>query len=186
MDQPQWRCAKVLTASRLDSSLAHRSQLQYCTQFATDDNPTTNTQVSRQHRQHAYLRRFLQRSKDLPGQGALQCRSRVPPSAAARGRHSAIAPQQSEHLAEGDDGDTIMGRALADGIYRASFTSVVTARSSASRTARASPFSSSARTLARFTGPLSTEGRTRRVSLRLVAAHFHMHIQRWDVYLGQQ
>ena len=73
-----------------------------------------------------------------------------------------------------------IGRTFADGINRASSTSVVTARSSASRTERPSPFSSSARTLARFTGPLSTEGRTRRVSLRLVAA-IHTHDTRcWE------
>ena len=102
--QPRWLCAKGLAACRLADSLAHRSRLQYCTQFATDDNPTTNTQVSRQHRQHAYLRRFLQRTKDLPGQGALKCRStsrRSPPP--PEGRHFAIATHQSEHLAEGDD-----------------------------------------------------------------------------------
>jgi hypothetical protein len=66
---------------------------------------------------------------------------------------------------------------MADSMYRASFTSVATARSSVSRPARASPSSSSARTHARYTGRLSTEGRTRRVSLRLVAATAHTH--RW-------
>jgi hypothetical protein len=56
----------------------------------------------------------------------------------------------------------------ADGLRRASCTSVVTARSSASRTARPSPCSSSARTPARSHGRLCTDGCTRRVSLRLV------------------
>jgi hypothetical protein len=53
-------------------------------------------------------------------------------------------------------------------VYRASSTSVVTARSSDSRMARPSPCSCSARTPARSHGQLSTAGNTRRVSLRLV------------------
>ncbi|KAH8627265.1 hypothetical protein IG631_17033 [Alternaria alternata] len=79
-----------------------------------------------------------------------------------------------------------IGRTFADGINRASSTSVVTARSSASRTERPSPCSSSARTLARFTGPLSTEGRTRRVSLRLVAAVHTHDTRRWECLERQQ
>ena len=71
-------------------------------EFATDDNPTTNTQVSRQHRQHAYLRRFLQRSKDLPGQGALHCpsTSRRPPP---RCRNPAIATATRRRMMEHDN-----------------------------------------------------------------------------------
>jgi hypothetical protein len=56
----------------------------------------------------------------------------------------------------------------ADGNYRASCTSVVTARSSASRTARPSPCSSRGRTPARSHGRPFTDGCIRRVSLRLV------------------
>lgn len=56
----------------------------------------------------------------------------------------------------------------ADGMFRASYTSVVTARSSDSRMASLRACSSSARTPAGSLGPFSSEGNTRRVSLRLV------------------
>jgi hypothetical protein len=51
-------------------------------------------------------------------------------------------------------------------IYRASFTSVVIARSSDSRMARPSPSSCNARTPVALHGPSFSEDNTRRVSLR--------------------
>jgi hypothetical protein len=162
------------------SRLARPHQLQNTHDFATDDNPTTNTQVSRPTpptcvptTTPSAARRSTRARCVLP---SLRCR--VPASC----RIAALTTQQSEHLAE--DMEPMIGGAMADSIYRASSSSVATARSSASRTARASPFSSSARTLARSTGPLCTDGRTRRVSLRLVAAIAHP--RPWGDWEGQQ
>lgn len=39
-------------------------------QDAARRQPLLTTQVAHQHRQHAYLRRLIQRPEDLPGQGA--------------------------------------------------------------------------------------------------------------------
>ena len=66
--------------------------------------------------------------------------------------------------------NNMTGKPITDNSYRASSTSVVIARSSASRMARPSPYSSSARTHARSPGQPFTDGSTRRVSLRLVDA----------------
>ena len=57
--------------------------------------------------------------------------------------------------------------------YRASSTSVVTARSSVSRTANPSLFSSSARTPVALHGPFSSDVNTRRVSLRYAPQPLH-------------
>jgi hypothetical protein len=131
--------------------------------------PRLTRQVLRQHRQHAYLRRFLQRPEDLPRQGASRCRA--PPvlflrhMSRFRIAHTRNIPRPAH--GGGNEAAAIDGPG-ADGIHRASSSSVVTARSSVSRTARPSPFSSSARTPARSHGRLCTDGCTRRVSLRLV------------------
>jgi hypothetical protein len=136
--------------------------------------PRLTRQVLRQHRQHAYLRRFLQRSEDLPRQGASRRRAPQslfppPPHVAIPYRaHTRNTPTRPAH----DDGGGYEAAAIdghgADGYNRASSSSVVTARSSVSRTERPSPFSSSARTPARSHGRLCTGGCTRRASLRLV------------------
>lgn len=161
--QPPWRSAKASSSA----GSAHSSpEFQYSDrEFLPTTTPQLTPQVLRQHRQHAYLRRFFQRSEDLPGQGAFRLLhvARLPPPV------ETPLPRYTETTPGEGRGSGAIGRTDANGIYRASYTSVVTARSSASRMARPSPFSSSARTLARFTGPPCTEGRTRRVSLRLVA-----------------
>jgi len=133
--------------------------------------PRLTPQVPPQHRQHAYLRRLLQRSKDLPWKGALY----RPPQRLARRRYSAVAPPHTIYVWPRDCDRAIEG-IDADGNNRASCTSVVTARSSASRTARPSPSSCRGRTPARSHGPPSTDGCTRRVSLRLVCLQLHMRL----------
>jgi hypothetical protein len=125
--------------------------------------PRLTQQVLLQHRQHAYLRRYLQRPKDLPGQGAFCLSPSDPPHV----RYPPSRARYDHRLAEGHCRCAIEG-IDADGDNRVSCTSVATARSSASRTARPSPCSSSARTPVRSHGRLCTDGCTRRVSLRLV------------------